>query len=57
MRAKVILIAIAAALAIGSTSLWFLMSEKRAAQERHETFFGTTQEFPTSGGRKMKPEW
>jgi len=57
VRTKAILTAIAIALAAGSTGIWFLISEKQAAQERRKEFFGATEEFPTSGGKKMKPEW
>lgn len=57
VRTKAILIATAAVLAVGSTGVWFLIFEKQAAQERRETFFGTTKDFPTSEGQKMKPEW
>lgn len=57
MRTKTILIAIAALLAAGSAGAWFLVSEKRGAQERRQEFFGTTKEFPTTGGQKMRPEW
>lgn len=57
MRTKAILIAIVALLAVGSASAWFFVSEKRTAQERRQEFFGTTKEFPTTGGQKMKPEW
>lgn len=57
MRTKAILIAIAAILAASGTGVWFIVSEKQAAQERREKFFGATKEFPTAGGQKMKPEW
>lgn len=57
VRTKAILIAIAAILTAGGAGAWFLISEKRTAQERGQEFFGTTKEFPTSGGQKMKPEW
>lgn len=57
VRTKAILIAIAAILAAGSAGAWFLVSEKQAARERRQEFFGTTKEYPTSGGQKMKPEW
>lgn len=57
VRTKAILIAIAAILAAGSAGAWFLVSGKRAAHERRQEFFGTTKEFPTSGGQKMRPEW
>lgn len=54
---KAVLIAIATILALGSAGVWFLISERQAAQERRQKFFGTSKEFPTSGGQKMKPEW
>ncbi|WP_315927410.1 entry exclusion protein TrbK [Mesorhizobium sp. SP-1A] len=57
MRTKVIVIAIATILVAGSAGAWLLVSEKRAAQERRQEFFGSTKEFPTTGGQKMKPEW
>ncbi len=57
VKTKLILMVIATSLAVGSTGLWFLISEKRAAQERREKFFGSSKEYPTSGGEKMKVEW
>ena len=57
MKTKLILIAIATSLAVVSTGLWFLISEKQFAQERREKFFGSSKTYPTSGGEKMKVEW
>lgn len=57
MRTKVILAAIAAFVTAGSAGIWLLISEKHAAQERREQFFGTSKKYPTSGGEKMKVEW
>lgn len=57
MKTKLILLAIAAFVAAGCTGIWFLFSEKQAAQERREKFFGASKEYPTSGGEKMKVEW
>nr|WP_245262819.1 entry exclusion protein TrbK [Ensifer sp. BR816] len=57
MNTKLILIAIAIVLAIGTAGLWFLISEKQAAQERRANFFGSSKTYPTSGGEKMKVEW
>jgi len=57
VRTKLILIAIATSLAIGSAGLWFLISEKQGAQNRRATFFGSSKTYPTSGGEKMKVEW
>lgn len=57
MKTKAILMIVVAFLVAGSAGAWFLLSEKRAAQERRQEFFGTSKEFPTSGGQKMKPEW
>lgn len=57
MRTKLILLAIAAFMTAGSTGIWLFISEKQAAQERHEQFFGTSKKYPTSGGEKMKVEW
>jgi Ti type entry exclusion protein TrbK len=57
VRTKAILIAIVAIFALVAAGVWFLISEKQAAQERREEFFGATKEFPTCGGQKMKPEW
>ncbi|TXR50465.1 entry exclusion protein TrbK [Phyllobacterium endophyticum] len=57
VKAKLIFLAIAAFLAAGSTGIWFLISEKQAAQERREKFFGASKDYPTSGGEKMKVEW
>lgn len=57
VRTKALLIAIATILAVGSASVWFLISEKREARERKEKFFGSSKEYPTSGGETMKVEW
>ncbi|MGK9264178.1 entry exclusion protein TrbK [Sinorhizobium meliloti] len=57
VRTKLILIAIATILAVGSAGVWFIISEKKAAQERRATFFGPSKEHPTTGGQKMKVEW
>jgi Ti type entry exclusion protein TrbK len=57
VRTKAILIAIAAILVAGGAGVWIFVSEKQAAQEHRQEFFGATKEFPTSGGAKMKPEW
>lgn len=57
MRKKLILIAVASLLAVGSAGLWFLMSEKQEAQHLRATFFGSSKTYPTSGGEKMKVEW
>ncbi|PWE52574.1 entry exclusion protein TrbK [Metarhizobium album] len=57
VRTKLILVAIAILLAAGSAGIWFFISEKQAAQERREKFFGSSKEYPTSGGEKMKVEW
>ena len=57
VRTKSILVAIAIFLAAGSAGIWLLISEKNAAQERREIFFGSSKEYPTSGGEKMKVEW
>ncbi|WP_454749016.1 entry exclusion protein TrbK [Ciceribacter selenitireducens] len=57
VRTKTLLIAIATILAVGSAGIWFLISEKQEAQERRMKFFGSSKEYPTSGGKKMKVEW
>ena len=57
MRTKLILLATAAFMAAGSAGIWLLISEKQAAQQRRETFFGSPKKYPTSGGEKMKVEW
>lgn len=57
VRTKLILVAIAILLAAGSAGIWFFISEKQAAQERRGKFFGSSKEYPTSGGEKMKVEW
>ncbi len=57
MKTKLILLAIAACMAAGSTGIWFPISEKQAAQERREKFVVASKEYPTSGGEKMKVEW
>lgn len=57
MRTKLILIVIATMLTIGGAGIWFIISEKKSAQERRATFFGPSKEYPTTGGQKMKVEW
>ena len=57
MRTKLILAIVAVIISFGATGLWFLISESQEAQERHEEFFGSREEYPTSGGEKMKIEW
>lgn len=57
VRTKLILAIVAVIISFGATGLWFLKSERDKAQERHEKFFGSTKEYPTSGGEKMKIEW
>lgn len=57
VRTKTLLIAIATILAVGSAGIWFLISEKQEAQEHRMKFFGSSKEYPTSGGEKMKVEW
>jgi Ti type entry exclusion protein TrbK len=57
VRTKAILIAIATMLAAGSAGIWMLISEKQGAQERWAKFFGSSSNYPTSGGEKMKVEW
>jgi Ti type entry exclusion protein TrbK len=56
VRTKLILAILAAIISVG-TGLWFLISEREDAKERHKKFFGSTKEYPTSGGEKMKIEW
>lgn len=57
MRTKLILAIAAAIIALVGTGLWSLILEKQAAQERRESFVGSTKEYKTSGGEKMKIEW
>ena len=57
VRTKFIVLTITATLAIASAGFWFLISEKQMAQERRAKFFGTSKEYPTTGGEKMKVEW
>jgi Ti type entry exclusion protein TrbK len=57
VRTKLIMAIVAAIISLGGTGLWFLISERQAAQERREKFFGSTKEYPTSGGEQMKIEW
>jgi Ti type entry exclusion protein TrbK len=57
VRTIATLIAIATILAAASAGIWFLISEKQAAQERGAKFFGSSREHPTSGGEKMNVEW
>jgi Ti type entry exclusion protein TrbK len=57
VKAKVILIVIAVILVTGSAGAWIFISKKQEAQEHRQEFFGTTKEFPTLGGKKMKSEW
>jgi Ti type entry exclusion protein TrbK len=57
VRTKLILAMVVAIISLGVTRLWFELSERQEAQERRERFFGSTKEYPTSGGEKMKIEW
>ncbi|KQS95578.1 entry exclusion protein TrbK [Rhizobium sp. Leaf386] len=57
VRTKAIVIAIFAVVAVGSTGVWFLISERQSGQERLERYFSTSKKFPTSGGQKLKPQW
>ena len=57
VRTKLILAILAAIISFGGAGIWFLISERQDAKERHEKFFGSTKEYPTSGGEKMKIEW
>lgn len=57
MKTKLILAIIATVMSLGVTGLWFLASERQTAQEQREKFFGSTKEYPTAGGEKMKLEW
>jgi len=57
VRTKLILAIVAAVVSLGATGIWLLFSERQEAQERREKFFGSTKEYPTSGGEKMKIEW
>lgn len=57
MRTKLILVIVATTLALGSAGLWFVISEKREAQERRAKFIGSSKDYPTSGGEKMKVEF
>ncbi|WP_368045865.1 entry exclusion protein TrbK [Agrobacterium sp. V1] len=57
MKPKLIITLVAALLSLGGTGLWFITSERRAAQERREKFFGSTRDYPAAGGEKMKIEW
>ncbi|WP_296082259.1 entry exclusion protein TrbK [uncultured Agrobacterium sp.] len=57
VRTKLILTIVVTIISFGATGLWFVLSEKQEAQERREKFFGSTKEYPTSGGEKMKIEW
>ncbi len=57
MRTKLIMAMVVIIISFGATGLWFMLSEKHEAQERREKFFGSTKEYPTSGGEKMRIEW
>ena len=57
VRTKLILLAVATLVSAASTGIWLLISEKHAAHELRERFFGSSKEYPTSGGEKMKVEW
>jgi hypothetical protein len=46
VRTKLILIAIATSLAIGSAGLWFLISEKQGAQNRRAEVFRLVEDLP-----------
>ncbi|MGP4806204.1 entry exclusion protein TrbK [Agrobacterium cavarae] len=57
VRTKLIMAMVVIIISFGATGLWFMLSEKQEAQERREKFFGSTKEYPTSGGEKMRIEW
>lgn len=57
MRTKLIMAMVVTIISFGAIGLWFMLSEKQDAQERREKFFGSTKEYPTSGGEKMRIEW
>ncbi|MBB4189425.1 Ti type entry exclusion protein TrbK [Sinorhizobium terangae] len=57
VRTKLILITIATILTIDRAGIWFIISEKQTALERRAKFYGSSKEYPTSGGQKMKVEW
>lgn len=57
VRTKLILAILSAIISLGGAGLWVLISERQDAKERQEKFFGSTKEYPTSGGEKMKIEW
>ncbi|WP_040678940.1 entry exclusion protein TrbK [Rhizobium mesoamericanum] len=57
VKTKIILLAIAIFLMSGSVGIWFFLPEMQAARERRESFFGSSKDYPTSGGEKMKVEW
>ncbi len=57
MRTKLILAIVAVVISFGATGSWFLISERKEVQERHEKLSGSTKEYPTSGGEKMNIEW
>lgn len=57
MKTKIILLAIAIFLVSGSVGIWFFLPEMQAVRERRERFFGSSKNYPTSGGEKMKVEW
>ncbi|WP_292385797.1 entry exclusion protein TrbK [Mesorhizobium sp.] len=55
MKTKLILIAIA--FMVGIAALFRLVSNGETAHDNRSTFFGPTNDYPTSGGEKMKVEW
>lgn len=57
VKTKAILIAAATILAAASAGIWFLISEGQEAQERRAKFFGSSRDYHTSGGGRMKIEW
>lgn len=57
VKTKLILAILATLITSGATGLWLMISERQEAQERRQKFFGSTKEYPTSGGEKMKIEW
>jgi Ti type entry exclusion protein TrbK len=57
VRTKLIMAMVVTIISFGATGLWFMLSGKQEGQERREKFFGSTKEYPTSGGEKMNIEW
>lgn len=57
VKTKIIVTSLVAILSFTAMIVWLLMSHRPDSQSTREKFFGPSQQYPTSGGEKMKIEW